>query len=182
MPDLFNLALVPISYSIEVDVAAIVTEHLADNFTLVRDFALEVLLRSLLDLADGHGGVELVSVIHVFDGAVNLAVNGARDDTVEGVRWNVTANLLSVMEPEHLAADVIDLERCHARFHLGLEVGAESISLVRAVDEHVRHGRMVTGLLEQDLGAVCASCLECLTDDRIERLFECVTLKHERYV
>ena len=40
----------------------------------------------------------------------------------------------------------------------------------------------MAGLLEQDFGAICASCLKGFTDNGIKRFFKCVTLEHKRHV
>lgn len=110
LPDLIDLALIPITDSIEVNVTAIVTVHITDVLALVRDSAFEVLLRLLPDLANGDSGVELIRIVRVIDDAMHLAINGARDDAIEVVTRDIAADRLAIMEFEHFTAHIVHLE------------------------------------------------------------------------
>ena len=83
------------------------------------------------------------------------------------------------MEPDHLAAKVSDVECCHACFDDWLIVATKCPQVIRAFHQIVRDHWVVTRLLYVDFRPVGAARLICLSEDRIQWLFEGLTTEQE---
>lgn len=181
-PDILLLTDVPIALLVEVQEAHIVGVDFDHFLPLLLDLTIAIVLSLHAILSRFIIAYKSILLVRKRNLSRQLMTHIAHKNVEYVVTCIVKSNPLAILENNFFEAHSSQVCRLHAHLDAVLRPSIQFVVHVRAFNQKVRYGRMMTGLFHVDHRAILAHGLERFTKDWVQRLFEYLLLVEEGHV
>lgn len=172
MIDKVNFSNVEPSLFIEVNVTTIISRNYICNLAFSYYFSFEVFLRLLFYFSYLIPSIDLINRISKFNFPMNPLIKRAHNSVVEGVRWIIKFDCLTVCEYYSFVASWSADSWVEVCFDAILVPTKHCVLLVGTFNMKRRSWRMMASLLTEHFSTICSIGLISFSKNRIKWLFK----------